>query len=170
MNFENSIYNHNAGIIILTPFLSTLFERCELMEHGKFHDLESKYRAVNLLEYAATGNTGKEEHELVINKILCGMAISDPLDRNIELSNNQKETVDGLLTSVLKQWTVLSNTSIDGLRETFLQRAGKLEENDDQYHLKVEQKSFDMLLDQIPWNINQINLSWMKKSLKTEWR
>ena len=170
LKFEDMIYINNAGLIILAPFLGLLFEKCALMEHGKFHDQESKYSAVHLLEYAATGESGNEEHELIINKLLCGMSITDPITVTVGLADEHKEIVESLLTSVTQQWSVLKNTSIDGLRTSFLQRAGKLEETDDQYHLKIEQLAFDMLLDQIPWNISKIKLSWMKKLIQAEWR
>jgi hypothetical protein len=79
------------------------------------------------------------------------------------------EIVDGLLTAVTQQWSALRETSIDGLRESFLKRDGKLEE-EDSFYLKIEQKPFDLLLDQIPWNISKIKLSWMPKILNVEWR
>jgi hypothetical protein len=169
INFE-PIFVNNAGLIILAPYLGLLFEKCALMEHGKFHDQESKYSAVHLLEYAATGESGNEEHELIINKLLCGMSITDPITVNVGLADEHKEIVDSLLKAVTQQWSALYNTSIDGLRTSFLQREGKLEETDDQYHLKIEQKAFDMLMDQIPWNIRKIKLSWMEKIMQVEWR
>ena len=164
------IFIKNAGLIILSPYLGLLFQKCGLTDSEGFIDEESKFKAVHLLEYAATGNTGKEEHELVINKLLCGMDVTEPVERNVTLTDGDKETVNGLLSAITQQWTPLKGTSIDGLRTSFLQRDGKLEEEEEQYFLKIEQKAFDMLLDQIPWNISQIKLSWMEKILLIEWR
>lgn len=168
--FLDPIFIKNAGLILLSPYLGMLFERCGLMQQSEFIDDESRFKAVHLLEYAATGKTGKEEYELVINKLLCGMSITDPVERNVELSDNDKEIVNGLLTAITQQWKPLNGTSIEGLQESFIQRDGKLEEEEEQYFLKVEQKAFDMLLDQVPWNIGTIKLSWMKKILIIEWR
>jgi hypothetical protein len=168
--FLDPIFIKNAGLIILSPYLGMLFEKCGLMLQGEFIDEESKFKAVHLLEYAATGKTGKEEHELVINKLLCGMNVTDPVERNIELSDTDKEIVNGLLTAVTQQWKPLNGTSIEGLQLSFLQRDGKLEEENEQYFLRIEQKAFDMLLDQISWNITRIKLSWMQKMLIIEWR
>lgn len=168
--FLDPIFIKNAGLIILSPYLGMLFEKCGLMLQGEFINEESKFKAIHLLEYAATGETGKEEHELVINKLLCGMNVTDPVERNIELSDTDKEIVNGLLTAVTQQWKPLNGTSIEGLQLSFLQRDGKLEEENEQYFLRIEQKAFDMLLDQISWNITRIKLSWMQKMLIIEWR
>lgn len=169
-DFSKAIFIKNGGLIILAPYLGMLFEKCGLTLNGEFIDELSKYKAVHLLEFAASGKSGKEEHELVINKLLCGMLITDTVDRNIELDVKDKEIVNGLLTAVTQQWKPLNGTSIDGLRTSFLMRDGKLDEGEEQYFLKIEQKAYDMLLDQISWNITQIKLSWMKKILIIEWR
>ncbi|PHR46566.1 MAG: hypothetical protein COA32_10505 [Fluviicola sp.] len=168
--FLDPIFVKNAGLIILSPYLGMLFERCGLMQGSEYVNDKSRSKAVHLLQYAATGETSKEEHGLVINKLLCGMTITDPIEKNIELTEEDKETVNGLLTAITQQWKPLSGTSIEGLQESFLQREGKLEEEEEQYFLKIEQKAFDMLLDQISWNISNIKLSWMEKNIVIEWR
>lgn len=168
--FSGPIFIKNAGLIIVWPHLGMLFEKCGLTDANEFIDEESKFKAVYLLEYAATGEISEEQHELVINKLLCGMEITEPLERNITITDRDKEIVDGLLNAITQQWAPLRGTSIDGLRSSFLQRDGKLEEDKEQYFLKIEQKAFDMLLDQIPWSITMIKLSWMEKPLLIEWR
>jgi hypothetical protein len=78
--------------------------------------------------------------------------------------------VEGLLSSLIAQWSILGRTSIAGLRESFLQREGALEETDESWRLRVEPRSFDMLLDRIPWGFNPLKLPWMAKVLHVEWR
>ncbi|MCD8263455.1 MAG: hypothetical protein LUD02_04235 [Tannerellaceae bacterium] len=56
------------------------------------------------------------------------------------------------------------------IKGRFLQREGCLEEKEDKYQLKVEVKSYDILLDSIPWNFHTINYSWMEKPLFVNWR
>ena len=168
--FLDPIFISNAGLIILAPFLHVLFQKCGLMEASGFKDEISKYKAIQLLAYAATGKTSREETELVINKILCGLDLTAPLNKVEELTVTEKETVDSLLHAVTQQWSSLKETSIDSLRQSFLQRDGRLIEEEGQFFLKIEHKSFDMLLNQIPWNISKIKLSWMKKILEVEWK
>ncbi len=168
--YQDPVFINNAGLIILAPFLANLFEKCGLTSNNEFINEQSKNKAIHLLDYAATGNTTNNEHQLIINKLLCGMSVSDPIMDNINLSNEDKEIVDGLLIAVLQQWTVLKNTSIEGLRNSFLQRDGRLEEGEEQYCLKVSSKAFDILLDQLPWSISNIKLYFMKKPFLVEWR
>ncbi|MEM7187423.1 MAG: contractile injection system tape measure protein, partial [Bacteroidota bacterium] len=143
--YHDPIFVNHAGLILLAPYLAMLFERCDLMKASKFHDEASKYKAVQLLSYAATGAMGDEEHDLAINKVLCGLSVMAPLGRVEPLLPAEIETVDGMLKAVTQQWSPLKETSIDSLRETFLQRPGKLVE-EESFFLKVEQRSFDCSL------------------------
>lgn len=168
--FIDPIFIKNAGLIITAPYLGMLFEKCELLVNNQFVNEDNLFRAIHLLDYLVTGENGKDESQLVLNKVLCGMSIYDPIEKDIELTSKEKELADSLLTAITQQWKPLEKTSIDGLRTSFLQREGKIEENEGFYYLKVEQKSFDMLLDQIPWTISKVKLTWMKKMIQTEWR
>lgn len=112
IEFSNTIYVSNAGLILLWPYLGTLFERCGLTDQNYFVDEQGKHKAVKLLAYAATGNPDNEE--VSINKLLCGMPISDTIEGNILLNDENKEIVDSLLRAVIQNWSVLGETSIDG--------------------------------------------------------
>lgn len=167
---EEPLYTNYAGLIIIALFLPMLFERSGLMQDNTFNDAGSVYKAIHLLEYAATGSTIVNEQDLAINKVLCGISLKTPIDLSITLSDTDKELVESLLFAVIQQWTLLGQISIAGLQEAFLQRNGRLEEDAEAYFLRVEQKAFDMLLDQIPWNITTIKLGWMQKTLNVTWR
>jgi hypothetical protein len=77
--------------------------------------------------------------------------------------------VEDMLSTAISYWTALKNTSPDGLREGFLLRSGKLSHKFDEWFLFVEQKTLDVLLQQLPWTIGFIKLPWMNKMLKVEW-
>jgi hypothetical protein len=164
------VFTKQSGLIILSPFLGTLFQKCGLTEEGHFRNKESKARAVQLLDYAATGNNNSQEYELVIPKVLCGIPMSEPIDISFQLNDDDQQLVDDLLMAVTQQWHGMENTSINALRETFLQRDGMLEELEEHFYIKVEQRGYDILLDRIPWNINTIKLSWIEKLIQIEWR
>ena len=78
--------------------------------------------------------------------------------------------MEGLLQSINKQWSPLQNTSIDGLRTSFLKRDGRIVEDDEYFFLNVETRAFDMLLDKLPWSINLVKIGWMLKPMNVEWR
>lgn len=168
--FSDAIFIRNAGLILIAPYLGMLFSKCDLLDNSKFRDNQSIYRGIQLLAYAATGSIATNESDLVLNKLLCGLKIEDPVDIFVTISAEEKETVDELLAAIIQHWTALGSTTIDGLRTSFLQRDGKLEEDQLEHFLIVEQKAYDMLLDQIPWNITKIKLSWMKKIIQVTWR
>lgn len=166
----NPAFIMNSGLILLSPFLGMLFERCGFMEEGRFTEIKKQHQAVRLMDYLVWGEETGEENNMILNKVLAGIAITEPLNLNGEIAKEHKAIAESLLDAVRSQWKAMNGTSNEGLRTTFLQREGKLEEEEEQYFLKVAGGTFDMLLDQVPWNMNQIKLSWMRKILITEWR
>ncbi|MEO8568632.1 MAG: contractile injection system tape measure protein [Ginsengibacter sp.] len=167
---EDGIYVLNAGIILLHPFLTRFFRNLQLVNGESFSDTFSHQKALYLLHYLSTGNVNPEEHELVIAKVLCAFPPDEPVNAIIEISIEELQEADNLLMSAIGQWEVLKSTSPDGLREGFLQRNGKLFTKNGRLHLQVEASSIDMLLDQLPWNLNMVKLPWMNDILKVEWR
>jgi len=105
----------------------------------------------------------------VLPKLLCGIDIEFPINTNIRITDDQMKEVDEMLLAIIEHWSVLKNTSIDGLRESFLKRSGKLTIENREWLLQIEQRPYDMLLQQLPWGISMIKLPWMKKLLITEW-
>ena len=166
----NPIFVDNAGLVLLAPFLGILFDKCGLTQANAWVNNAAHHKAAHLLQYAAFGDSKKEDPGWIINKVLCGIPINLPIDQNIKLSKEDKEVVDSLLFTVTQQWSIIKGTSIDGLRTSFIQRSAKIEEEEEQFYMMVENQSYDMLLDQIPWNITKIKLSWMHKILQVQWR
>lgn len=160
----------NAGLVILAPYFSRLFDRLGLFENGKFKDEEARFKAICYSQYLATGRLAAQEEELLLNKILCGLHPEDPIELKSEISDEDKAIMDGLLKAITQQWKPLNNTSIDGLRGSFLIREGKITIDDEYIFLKVQAQSFDMLLDSLPWSINLIHFKWMKKPITVDWR
>ncbi|MEP7108638.1 MAG: contractile injection system tape measure protein, partial [Ferruginibacter sp.] len=163
---QEGIYINNAGLVIVAAFLPVFFKRLKIVDDVIIKDVNA---AVCLINFLATGNERMAEFELVLPKILCGLSPEFVIDTNIQFGEGWKKEAEDLLTSVIEYWSILKNTSMEGLRETFLQREGKLTYRNDEWLLQVEQKQFDMLLEHLPWNISMIRHSWMPHLLKTEW-
>ena len=164
------IFVKNAGIVILGPYIHALFSRLNLFKDDKFKDNNAIHKAIFLLHYAIYEKTTAEENELILNKILCGYPMDKPLPNSYELEQSEKDMVNDLLRAIIKQWSALNNTSIRGLQESFLQREGKLSRSKEGWELIVEKKSFDILLDQLPWSISVIKNQQMADVIYTEWR
>lgn len=171
MNIKDQIFIGNAGLAILHPYLPKYFDMLGLLEENKqFKNEDSQHRAVHLIQYLATGQQETEEHYLVFNKILCGLAIETPISLSIEMSELEIEIAGQLLNAVLQNWAPVKSSTIENLRGSFLIRDGKLEEKGDCWELTVEQEAFDILLDQLPWNISMAKLPWMEKRVQCIWR
>ncbi|MCU0374257.1 MAG: contractile injection system tape measure protein [Chitinophagaceae bacterium] len=158
----------NAGLVLLAPFLPAFFQRVGLCNSdGK---LAYCTLAVNLLQHIASPYGDMQEQQQLLPKLLCGQA-PDVFFEKLPLLKIAifKPEIDNLLTSVIEYWGVLKNTSIEGLRESFLQRDGRLLRKDKQWLLKVEPKAFDLLIGYLPWTISMIKLPWMDEVLKVEW-
>jgi hypothetical protein len=164
------IYVHNAGLVILHPFLPELFYQLGLSVNNKWKDEAAQHSAVRILEYLATGNCESDEFNLSLNKIMCGMPLSAALKPAEQLPATMIAECDHLLHQVIRHWIVMKNTSIDGLRETFLQRNGRLQQIASGWQLHVERTGVDILLDSLPWGIGTIVLPWTEGQIHVEWQ
>ena len=165
-----TIYIANAGAVLLAPYLPLLFERLGLTEKGQFRNRDAAERGVHCLQFLVDESSSSPEFQLVLNKLLCGVRPGRPIRRSIELANDEKEQLEGLLRAIIENWRALGNTSVAGLRESFLQRNGRLQLENNAWRLSVEARPFDMLLDQLPWSFSAIKFAWMDRVIYTEWR
>lgn len=163
---EEGSFISNAGLVLLAPFLLEYLKACEVAEDER---LLNKEQAVHYLQYLITGKKMTPEYDLILNKLLCDLPLDAPVPLEIEFSAGALEQADSLLNSVIHYWDVLKNTSVEGLRESFLQRPGKLSRRDDGWLLQVEQQSYDILLEHLPWSYSIVKLPWMPEMLWVEW-
>jgi hypothetical protein len=168
-NEEENIWVQNAGLILLHPFLKPFFTLIGIA--GKQGNLlnENLDLAVQTMHFIATGNENVFESSLVFEKFLCGVPLKRPVQQESLLTESIKTEANDLLTEVIRYWPALKNTSPDGLRQMFIQRDGRLIQEDAKYRLIVERKAQDVLLDKLSWNISVIKLPWISKILFTEW-
>jgi hypothetical protein len=159
----------NAGLVITWPYLSRYFDLLSMTEDSKFKTEEDAARAVHLLQYIATGFASAPEHELLLNKVLCGVKIATPVPIEITLSDKEKEVSAMMLNGLLQNWDRLKGSSIQALQEGFMMREGYLMETDETWQLKVEKKTLDILMENLPWSFGTIKLPWMEKRMIVEW-
>lgn len=165
---REGIYVENAGLVLLHPFLPQFFAALGV---GGDKNLLQPERALCLLHFLTTGQSLAPEYELMLPKILCNIPLETAVESDLELTDLEKEEVNALLEAVIRHWEALRNTSSDGLRGSFLLRPGKVSLRDDgDWLLQVESRTYDILLDQLPWGISTIKLPWMEKMLWVEWR
>jgi hypothetical protein len=163
-------YIENAGMVLSGPYLPMLFKRLGLLEASVFKDWRVMEKAVHVLEFMVNKSMEAPEYRLVLNKILCGIEPGIPIKRKVPILQKEIEIIEGLISSMIQHWKILGTTSIDGFRESFLIREGKLTRKDNAWELLVEPKPFDMLLDRIPWSYSIIKHPWMNRVIHVKWR
>ncbi len=166
----SSIHIHNAGLVILHPFLQDLFQKLHYVDEQKKLKANCVHKAVCYTQWLLSAQEEFFENELVLNKILCGVPPEAVIDIQQSFTEEEKETGIQLLTAVIKHWSILKNTSVTGLQQTFLLRKGILRNNVEEWELQVESSAVDILLDQLPWGISFIILPWMDRGLIVNWQ
>jgi hypothetical protein len=156
----------NAGMVILFPFLTSVFET---LNYSKGKQLIAADRALAFLNYVEREDEEFRPHHADLYKIVCGLPDNYISSPDVQLTEQEKEESEMLLSSVISHWKALKQTSPNGLREGFLWREGKLEQRGFDYHLRVEQKAQDLLLAKIPWGYGVIQLPWMQNFLYVDW-
>ena len=166
---QKGILINNAGLVIAWPFLNTLFLKLGLIENNKLKNNESVQKAIIATEYLIRGKSNIREDKLVLNKILCGVAIESFVDEGLELDEVETGICDMALETIIKQWGKVK--TVDVLRSYYLNRKGvlKLDENGG-YSLFIEKQTRDILLKFLPWNISIIKSSLMKEKLIINWK
>lgn len=163
------MYIQNAGLVIAAPFLKKYFITLGLLDGEAFTDETAALRAVRLLEYVASGRTEAAEHELVFNKVLCGLPLTTPVPENIALTEHEVVTTRQLLKAVLYNWEQMGNSSVENLQGSFFMRNAQLNDAEDHWSLLVESAAYDVVLGFLPWTISVIHLPWMPIPVITTW-
>jgi hypothetical protein len=166
---ENILIN-NAGLVLVHPFLRYFFEGLNLLNHDLgFNSRYNAFKAIHLLQYIVTGEEGAMENELMLNKILCGIGITEPVPKSIPLSAEEKEECIHLINTILERWKALKTRNPAALRETYLQRTGILKPAGDSWNLTIERNTFDVMLEKLPWSVNLVSLPWNSQLIYVEW-
>jgi len=159
----------NAGLVLLWPFLPRFFEQTGIWDGVQYADDASPQRGVALLHYLASGQLFFPEFLLPINKILCGLSLEQPFDSDIALTEAEIKEADQLLEAVLLHAALPGKLSVEGLRHTFLQRAGILRAREAYWQLLIEKEGQDVLLTKISWSLQVVKLPWMQAPLYVSW-
>ena len=170
VDLSEPVYVSDAGIVLASPYLMRLFDRVGLLQDKTFVDEQAEDRALHLLHFMATGAAHPAEPRLALPRLLCGVDAARPVARRIELTVQERDAAEGLLQAMIQHWKILGRTSVNGLRETFLQREGRLLREREAWQLVVAAGPFDMLLDQLPWGYAPVKLPWMPEVLHVQWR
>lgn len=158
-----------AGLPLLWPFLPRFFEALDLLEGERFRDPMGPHRAAALLHYLATGDPDAPEQALPLPKLLAGLDLDAVHLPGEPLNQPEISAAEALLEAVLGHAPMLGRIGVAGLRQAYLTRPGLLATRDGHWLLRVERRSFDLLLDRLPWSFGWVRLPWMAAPMQVEW-
>lgn len=158
---------HDAGLVLLNPFLPHLFERTHVLAEGRIA-AGNEGRAGALLSYAVSGMATRERLSPLV-LILCGLAPTAEVEAEL-LAPEDVRIAESMLAAMRQQWSIVHDSSIVALRGTFLQREGRLHiEATERFQLHVMRKTVDVLVDRLPWSFALIKHVWMPQALQVSW-
>ncbi len=170
------IWVDDAGQVLLAVYAERLFKQLGLLHQGRFVDAAAQAVAVQCLQALCHGSAPRDEAQGALSRLLCGAAPGNLLPAAPSLPPDTAILLEQLLQAVVAHWKALGNTSVAGLRETFLQREGRLQcektpaGEPPRWRLRARTRGFDVLLDRLPWSFQTIRLPWMQGVLHVEWR
>ena len=169
LDAEVGINITDAGLVLMHPFIPTLFSKLGYVEEGNFINDKAREYAVAALCFMARGEVKFDEGMAVLPKILCGLDPSDAFQQNPALGNDEQREIEVAVQAAIDHWSVLKSTGIESFRNTFLLRNGQLSVSESAIEITVEQNGADMLLQHLPWALSVVNLPWQSKNIIVNW-
>jgi hypothetical protein len=167
---DDDLVIDGAGMVLLWPFLETLFCRLELLTQERlFGDEAQRQRAMALLGFLVDGDGDPPEWRLTLAKLLCGALPQAPYGLDAPLSDAEQAEAEALLQALLGHAAGQLGDDGAALRQDFLQRPGLLSARPGAWVLQVERRPGDEVLDGLPWSWSWIRLPWMDDLLQVVW-
>jgi hypothetical protein len=167
---DDDLVIDGAGMVLLWPFLETLFSRLELLTQERlFGDEAQRQRAMALLGFLVDGDGEPPEWRLTLAKLLCGALPQAPYGLEAPLSDAEQAEAEALLQAVLDHADGRLGDDAAALRQGFLQRPGLLSARPGAWVLQLERRPGDEVLDGLPWSWSWIRLPWMDDLLQVVW-
>lgn len=163
----------NAGLCLLIIWLPRLFNMLSLLtEDGSdLKDTEARVKAIFILQRLVTDEPQEyKEQELAFNRILTGCPFQVPLPKTLKLADYEIMTIESMIIGIKNNCEKFKNISAKGFQLNFIERPGRLEQREDKWVLYVEGRSYDMLLDFLPWSYRLVQLPWLEKRINVVWR
>lgn len=166
---HDAIAIDDGGLPLVWPFLPRFFSYSGLVTDDDFLSEQARHRAATFLFHLATGERVADETRLMLPKLLVGLDLDAVHDPGEPLADNEVAAAEDVLSALIGHAPMLGRISIEGLRCAYLQRPGSLTTRDGHWLLRVERKSYDVLLDRLPWSFSWVKLPWMAAPLQVEW-
>ncbi len=167
----NKLYIQNAGLVLLWPVLGRFFINTGLANEKNFFDAAAAEKGSLLLQHLAEGD-GHDffEAQLPLNKVLCGLPLTWPLNTGITITPAEATAGTHFIEAVIGHGPLWKDLSVGGFRTAYLQREAALSTRDGNWLLQVKRETYDIIVDRLPWSVQVVKLPWMKNLLFVEWQ
>jgi hypothetical protein len=160
----------NAGMVLLNSYYQMLFQRLGLLnDDNNFKSQTHQLQAVQSLQYLVSGLSNTAAYLSPLNKVMCGLPLATTVPDGIEITEENKQLMDGLINAAIAYWPAIGECSIEGFRGNWLLRDGLLLEKEDRWELTVEKRAYDILIHKSPFSFSIIKQSWMDKPIHVMW-
>ncbi|CAM3837862.1 hypothetical protein VA7868_02330 [Vibrio aerogenes CECT 7868] len=168
-----SQWTSDGGLVLLWPFLPTLFHRLSLLvpvsdEQGRssqaFISEAARLKAYSLLIYLLGEDIIQDGYAGIAN-LLTGYEADTLIDTTEPLTEEEQQEADRMLNAVVSRWDALKNMSAPAFRQLFLQRPAKTEPSALGFSICVEKQTIDILMEKMPWGIGIIRLPWLGETV-----
>ncbi len=167
-NEKEPLFLANAGLVLVHPYFSFLFEQCGLLNGQEFKSQHGQSTAVALLHYAVSGKEDYREEDSILYKLLCGLPLHE-VTRVSKLKKKEKKLVNDMLHALTTHWSVINNSTADEVRGNWFIREGRLVEHEEHWELTIGRKPYDILLNSLPYTLSPVKFIWMPKRLSIHW-
>lgn len=159
-----------SGLVLLHAMLEPLFTKMEWLHPSHASLLPDFYsRAVHLLEFMAGGPPCTPEYDMALHKLLCGIPLDAPVEKDVEPAGAEKQAAHTLLDAVAQQYFPKGRAGRESLRNAFLQREGRLHFENGQWQLRVACQTTGALQLYPPVETTHVQLPWMQQLLTVQW-
>jgi hypothetical protein len=171
---EQTIYISSTGPVLFAPFLPRLFERLDMLTTGSdgiapIVTPGTVSRAVHLLQFLVDERCDRPEPDLVLNKLLCGVAPAVSVAPSIDPAENERVACGEVIEAVIANWSIICDTSPAGLRETFCRARRSADYWTRPPDVAGAAKAVDVLTDQIPWSHSPAYHRWTAEPIHVTW-
>ncbi|CAH9054022.1 hypothetical protein PSECIP111951_00942 [Pseudoalteromonas holothuriae] len=172
---QNNPESFDVGLVILWPFLPTLFTKLDLVydsgneNEGQFKNDDAYLQAHAVLCYIANVDPLIEE-SLTVNALL-GLPLDTQVDQRIELDEPTMMAIDYMLQALVSRWQILKGMPVDEFVRMFITREGTVEQTESGCHINVVSMPQDVLMSKLPWGLGMVQLPWLDQALlHIEWK
>ena len=161
---------YNAGLLILWPLLPGLFTRFNLLKKQEFVSPSTQLQAVCLLDKLVWNDEDIiADWRTSLSKLLCGVEIDEVVPPELYPSQEMVEDTLQWLMDSLSSMDIFSKCTINDIRELILQRPGWIIKEESGWTIMVDEDASDILLQEIPWPMNEVMYPWLKNILWIDW-